>query len=301
MRIPETGPARFFRSPRTIGSGEGALITTRSTPRSSTTAMRRAVRFAGFSSALDAPAKTENTDAAARSTTQSRSARTCRSSLTTRSMATSAGEMSRLSSCQIAPGVAPPPGGLAAARRMRHHLQFFCNQNVLARVGSPLYPGASTPRRHISMNRLLHRCLVSSFVLCAAFAARAATTSFTATYTGQGSGASTCGTTFSISGQEPSTTGTHPVFVYMVGTSETYTNASATAAVTGMANRGYVAATVQYDSGSFGNCAQISGKAQCIFDASSATSAVRVLCARAKADCSKGIVVGGFSQGSVIA
>src|SRR4051812_40328572 len=99
-----------------------------------------------------------------------------------------------------------------------------------------------------------------------AFAARAATTSFTATYTGQGSRASTCNTSFNISGQEPSATGTYPLFVYMVGTSESYTNASATAAVAGMANRGYVAATVQYDSGSFGNCTQISGKAQCIFD-----------------------------------
>ncbi|HEY6909175.1 MAG TPA: hypothetical protein VI356_07385 [Myxococcales bacterium] len=154
------------------------------------------------------------------------------------------------------------------------------------------------------MNRLLRlvRFLTFSFILCAAaFAARAANTSFAATYTGQGSGAASCGTTFSISGQEPSAAGTYPVFVYMAGTSETYTNAAATAAVTGMANRGYVAATVQYDSGSFGTCAQISGKAQCIFDASSATSAIRALCGRAKADCSKGIVVGGFSQGSIIA
>jgi len=137
-------------------------------------------------------------------------------------------------------------------------------------------------------------------MLCAA-AASAATVSFTATYTGQGANASTCNASFAISGQEPSLAGAYPVFVYMVGTSETYTNASATAAVTGMANRGYVAATVQYDSGSFGSCTQISGKAQCIFDAGTATSAIRTLCSRAKADCTKGIVVGGFSQGSIIA
>src|SRR5262245_41336269 len=45
-----------------------------------------------------------------------------------------------------------------------------------------------------------------------------ATTSFTATYTGQGNGATTCNTSFNISGQEPSTTGTFPVFLYTIGT-----------------------------------------------------------------------------------
>jgi hypothetical protein len=87
----------------------------------------------------------------------------------------------------------------------------------------------------------------------------------------------------------------------MVGTAETSTNASASAAVQGMANLGYVAASIQYDSGEFGDCTQIGGKAQCIFDPNSAASAVQVLCALANADCSKGIVVGGFSQGAVIA
>jgi hypothetical protein len=129
----------------------------------------------------------------------------------------------------------------------------------------------------------------------------AQTTSFTATYTGQGVAATTCNTSFNIDGEEPTAAGTYPVFLYMVGTTETFNNASATAAVQGMANRGYVAATIQYDSGEFGNCTQIGGKAQCIFNPNSSTSAVEVLCSRAKADCSKGIVVGGFSQGAVIA
>jgi hypothetical protein len=127
-----------------------------------------------------------------------------------------------------------------------------------------------------------------------------ATTSFTTTYTGQGNG-STCNSTFNISGQEPSTTGTFPVFVYTIGTGETFTNASATAAVASMASRGYVAATVAYNSGTFSGCSTISGKASCIFNPNSSASAISKLCARAKADCSKGIVVGGFSQGAVIA
>jgi hypothetical protein len=127
------------------------------------------------------------------------------------------------------------------------------------------------------------------------------TTSFTATYTGQGNNSTTCNTTFNISGQEPTTTGTFPVFVYMIGTSESFTNASATAAVAAMASRGFVAATVAYNSGSFSNCNTISGKARCIFSPSTQTSAISRLCARTKADCSKGVVVAGFSQGAVMA
>jgi len=130
---------------------------------------------------------------------------------------------------------------------------------------------------------------------------QAATTGFTAKYTGQGSNSSSCNTSFAITGQEPSTSGTNPVFLYFIGTTETATNASATAAVQQMANKGFVAATIAYDSGSFNNCTVIKGKASCAFNPSSTTSAVSVLCSRAKADCSKGIVVGGFSQGSVIA
>jgi hypothetical protein len=130
--------------------------------------------------------------------------------------------------------------------------------------------------------------------------AQATTTSFMTTYTGQGLLATTCNTSFSIDGEEPAASGGFPVFLYMVGTTESFDNASAMAAVHGMATRGYVAATIQYDSGEFGTCSQIAGKAQCIFNPNGGTSAVEALCSRAKADCSKGIVVGGFSQGAVI-
>jgi hypothetical protein len=123
-------------------------------------------------------------------------------------------------------------------------------------------------------------------------------TGFTATYKG---GSTSCGTTYSIQGQEPSSTSRYPVFIYMVGTSETYNNASALAAVDEMAGRGYVAATVQYASSSFGSCSTLTARSKCIFDASSASSAVAALCSRPTADCSKGIVVAGFSQGSILA
>jgi hypothetical protein len=129
----------------------------------------------------------------------------------------------------------------------------------------------------------------------------AQTQSFTATYSAQGSGATTCNTTDMITGEEPTAAGAYPVFLYMVGTTETFTNASASAAIEEMAGLGYVAASIQYDSAEFGSCSQIGGKAKCIFNPNSTTSAVETLCARAKADCTKGIVVGGFSQGAVIA
>ncbi|MGE5452666.1 MAG: hypothetical protein ACM3VZ_12605 [Acidobacteriota bacterium] len=139
--------------------------------------------------------------------------------------------------------------------------------------------------------------------LMAVFSATASsqTTSFAASYNGASIAGGSCGSTYSISGVEPSSTGTYPVFVYMVGTSESYNNASAMAAVKAMAAKGYVAATVDYATSQFGTCSVLSAKSSCIFSPNSSVGAVAALCSRAKADCSKGIVVGGFSQGSVLA
>jgi hypothetical protein len=152
--------------------------------------------------------------------------------------------------------------------------------------------GKTYGKNHVIIGSALSALLLTG-------SAWAQTTSFTATY--QGTNNTTCNTSFSIDGEEPTAAGTYPVFLYMVGTTETFSNASATAAVQGMANRGYVAGTIQYSSGSFGSCSQIGAKAACIFNPNSSTSAVQVLCSRAKADCTKGIVVAGFSQGAVIA
>jgi hypothetical protein len=150
-----------------------------------------------------------------------------------------------------------------------------------------------------------HRIILAAALLCAnAFAAQpgtAQTTQFAATYSGAGTSGGTCSNSYSIAAAEPSAAGTYPVFIYLVGTSENYTNAAAMAAVNAMAAKGYVAATVDYAESQFGSCSVLSGKASCIFNPNSANSAVSQLCARARADCSKGIVVGGFSQGSVLA
>lgn len=146
------------------------------------------------------------------------------------------------------------------------------------------------------------RQLASSALLCGATAlaipSLAANLAFTATYKG---GTTSCGTTYKIKGVEPATAGKKPVFIYMVGTNETYDNAQAIDAIQGMADRGYVAATVEYANAVMGHCAALSTKSKCVFDKSSAQSAVAAICSRASADCSKGIVVGGFSQGSILA
>lgn len=123
--------------------------------------------------------------------------------------------------------------------------------------------------------------------------------SFTATY--KASSTSSCGSTYNIQGKEPSAAGTYPVYLHLVGTNEGYDSAHAMLMVDSMASRGYVAATVQYPNGSFGSCSTLSTRSRCVFNAASANSAVSKLCSRAKADCSKGIVASGFSQGSVLA
>lgn len=128
--------------------------------------------------------------------------------------------------------------------------------------------------------------------------ATAANLNFTSSYKG---GTTSCGTKYNIKGMEPISTGKKPVFIFMAGTNETYDNATAMAAVKGMADRGYVAATVEYASALFGRCSALQTKAKCVFDKSSAQSAVAAICSRLTADCSKGIVVGGFSQGALLA
>jgi hypothetical protein len=107
---------------------------------------------------------------------------------------------------------------------------------------------------------------------------------------------------YNIKGTEPSDGAKHPVFIYTVGTTESWDNGQAMAAVAEMAAKGFVAAAVEYDSALFGTCSQILSKARYIYNSASTSSAISKLCARASADCAnKGIVTAGFSQGSVIA
>ena len=148
-----------------------------------------------------------------------------------------------------------------------------------------------------------YQSLIAASILSitAAAGAAAQTASFAGNYNGASTLGGSCSMSYSIAGVEPSGTGPYPVFFYIVGTSETYNNAAAMAAVNDMASKGYVAATVDYAESQFGTCSVLSAKSSCMFDPNSTLSAVSQLCARAKADYSKGIVVGGFSQGSILA
>jgi len=105
----------------------------------------------------------------------------------------------------------------------------------------------------------------------------------------------------SMVGAEPTDPGTFPVFVYLTGTNMPFNGPDAQPFVQDMAARGFVAATVQYDSSSYPTCSLMTKKASCIFNAGSANSAISQLCGRAKADCGKGVVVSGFSQGANLA
>jgi len=154
------------------------------------------------------------------------------------------------------------------------------------------------------MTRLIIRSSIAASCLLGATlisnAASAQTASFTASYSGGNGSSSSCSSTYSISGKEP-TTGRHPVFIWTVGTGESYTDPLSTTLITQMANRGFVTASVQYNSGSFGNSSTLTNRARCIYNGASSTSALYKLCARATADCAKGVVVAGLSQGSIMA
>lgn len=102
-------------------------------------------------------------------------------------------------------------------------------------------------------------------------------------------------------GHEPSASGKFPVAVWLTGTLADFKGEGALAFTASMAARGFVAATVEYANTTYPTCGAMKTKAQCVFDASSSNSAIAKLCARAKADCSKGIVVAGISQGANLA
>lgn len=118
-------------------------------------------------------------------------------------------------------------------------------------------------------------------------------TTFDTTY-GGGSG-----TASAIHGAEPAAEGGYPVFIYTVGTFGSYDSTSALAWIDYMASRGFVAATVEYANGLRAGCPALRDKAADIY--SGPDSAIGVLCGRARANCLKGIVTAGHSQGSAMA
>ncbi len=151
------------------------------------------------------------------------------------------------------------------------------------------------------MNRLLTALyLLSPFILFPQGQAQAqASETF---YMQRAYRASLTSSLMDIAGHEPSEEGTYPVYIWTTGTVMTFWSPDDKAYTEAMADRGFVAASVQYQNLTYPvTCAGLTPKAEAIFNPNLSKSAIRAICDRPKADCSKGIVVSGFSQGAHIA
>jgi general stress protein CsbA len=114
---------------------------------------------------------------------------------------------------------------------------------------------------------------------------------------------STMDTTLTMNGAQPTDPGTYPVFLWFAGTNVSAWSADDEIITNLMAERGFVAVAVDYDTrGSYpGSCAALSESVQEVFDSSVTGSAINAISSLPKADPSKGIVVAGFSQGGNVA
>jgi dienelactone hydrolase len=150
-------------------------------------------------------------------------------------------------------------------------------------------------------------CLIVSLSIYAPLQAAAnRTTTLTTTYQSYNPNTSNFDLTQAIAYQLPNASrfgsGPYPVYIYAPGTFEQYNDPLAMDFVAQMAARGFLAATVQYnDSEAVQVCSTYTPRAQGIYDVNRSTSAARVLCSLSQANCSKGIVTSGVSQGGFMA
>jgi poly(3-hydroxybutyrate) depolymerase len=106
--------------------------------------------------------------------------------------------------------------------------------------------------------------------------------------------------TFQLS--EPAAEGRYPVALYLHGTMGDWgPNTEGKRIAQAFAEHGFVAAAPKYDSWLTNYPSAVDAHARCIVSAAQPGSVITKVCARPKADCSKGIVVVGFSQGGAIA
>jgi len=126
----------------------------------------------------------------------------------------------------------------------------------------------------------------------------------TLTYTGYDPSTMACGKTQHLLVFEPAAPGKYPVMIYTVGTLGIYDADEGRLVASEMAKRGFIAASAEYATADLQNdlasCSTLDAKTACIYGHRS-TSAVNVLCNLANADCSRGVVAGGMSQGAAIA
>jgi hypothetical protein len=130
-------------------------------------------------------------------------------------------------------------------------------------------------------------------------------TTFWGIYWGWNAFTNQCHNLYGIYGKEPAAGGQYPVFMYFVGgawpVQGSYYGPDAEIMVQEMARRGFVAVSVEYDNASWPTCGNLSEKSKCIFNNTVGSSAIRSVCSRSKADCGKGIVLAGLSQGAQVA
>ena len=142
---------------------------------------------------------------------------------------------------------------------------------------------------------------VACLILVSSLGARVAAaseTAFATTYKAAGMRKA-----LAINGYEPTAAGTYPVFIYVTGTKLSPWSADDQLITQEMAQRGFVAASVDYTTRANypGTCAALNAAVREIFDNADPASAISVVASRAKADVGKGLVVMGFSQGANIA
>jgi hypothetical protein len=101
---------------------------------------------------------------------------------------------------------------------------------------------------------------------------------------------------------EPAATGQYPVVVYLHSMlADWVQNVEGQRFADAAAQQGFVVAAVSYDSWMATSALSVDGNAKCVFDAGSRGNALAMICARPKADCSKGVLVTGFSIGGAVA
>jgi pimeloyl-ACP methyl ester carboxylesterase len=100
----------------------------------------------------------------------------------------------------------------------------------------------------------------------------------------------------------PSTgTGPWPLFVYLVGTGDNgMDSAPGNAVAAAMAQRGFAAVNVAYDTELSLAAKDVLANATCLFDRGAPTSFITKACATKGVDCSRGVVTWGHSLGGVV-
>jgi len=108
-----------------------------------------------------------------------------------------------------------------------------------------------------------------------------------------------CGHTQPFIGAEPDAGSGHPVLVYVPDSTNLYDGSEAKAFLSAASAAGFVAVSAKFEPWLF-NAPGLDANAMCIDGGTRPRSVVAQACARPTADCSKGIVVAGFSQGAAI-